>query len=105
MQHLNNGFNKFGVDDLTHVNMFITQKMWKKSFNHSSIIAKYWIACVLGYYNNYNMQFVNNGFNILEVNSSTHVHMLIIEKMWKKSLIHSNINVGFSIVISFNKLW
>ncbi len=105
MQHLNNGFNKFKVDDLTHVNMFTTQKMWKKSFNHSSIIAKYWVACVLGYYNNYNMQFVSNDFNILKMNSSTHVHMLIIEEMWKNSLIHSNINVGFSIVISFNKLW
>ncbi len=28
------------------------------------------------------------------MNGSTHVHMLIIEEMWKKSLIHSNINVG-----------
>jgi hypothetical protein len=37
------------------------------------------------------MKFVNNGFNILKVNGS----ILIIEKMWKKSLIHSNINVGF----------
>jgi len=40
------------------------------------------------------MQFVNNGFNILNVNGLTHVHMLIIEEMWKKSLIHFNINVG-----------
>ncbi len=37
---------------------------------------------------------MNNGFNILKVNGST----LIIEEMWKKSLIHSNINVGFKIV-------
>jgi hypothetical protein len=29
------------------------------------------------------MQFVNNGFNILKVNGSIHVHMLIIEQMWK----------------------
>jgi hypothetical protein len=41
---------------------------------------------------------VNNGFNILKVNGSTYLHMLIIEEMWKKSLIHSNINVGFKIV-------
>ncbi len=95
MQRLNNDFNKSKVDDLIHVNMFIIQKMWKKSFYHSSIIAKYWVACILGYYNNCNMQFVNNGFNILKVNSSIHVHMLIIEETWKKSLIHSNINVGF----------
>ncbi len=29
------------------------------------------------------MQLVNNSFNILKVNGSTHVHMLNIEKMWK----------------------
>jgi hypothetical protein len=29
MQHLNSGFNKFNVDDLTHVKMLIFQKMWK----------------------------------------------------------------------------
>jgi hypothetical protein len=40
------------------------------------------------------MQFVNNGFNIFKVNGS----ILILEEMWKKSLIHSNINVGFKIV-------
>jgi hypothetical protein len=34
------------------------------------------------------------GFNTLKVNGST----LIIEKMWKKSLIHSNINVGLKII-------
>jgi hypothetical protein len=37
------------------------------------------------------MQIVNNDFNILNVNGS----IIIIEKMWKESLIHSNINVGF----------
>jgi hypothetical protein len=37
---------------------------------------------------------VSNGFNLLKVNGS----ILIIEKMWKKSRIHSNINVGFKIV-------
>ncbi len=40
------------------------------------------------------MQFMNNNFNILKVNGST----LMIEEMWKKSIIHSNINVGFLIV-------
>jgi hypothetical protein len=40
------------------------------------------------------MQFVNNGFNILKVNGS----IMIIEEIKKKSLIHSNINVGFEIV-------
>jgi hypothetical protein len=56
MQHLNNGFNKLKVDDLTHVKMLIIQEMWKESWlNHSNIIAKYWIACVLVYYNKCNM--------------------------------------------------
>jgi hypothetical protein len=46
MQHLNNGFCKFKVDDSTHVKMLIFQKMWKNSLNHSSIIAMHWIACM-----------------------------------------------------------
>ncbi len=37
---------------------------------------------------------MNNYFNILKVNGST----MIIEEMWKKSLIRSNINVRFEIV-------
>ncbi len=89
------GFNKFKMDDSTHVKMLIVQNMWKNSLNHSNIIAKYWIACVLLCYNKCKMQFVNNHFNILKVNDSIYVHMFIIEEMWKKSLIHSNINVGF----------
>jgi hypothetical protein len=77
MQRLDNGFNKLKVDDSTHVNMLIVQEMWKNSLNHSIIIAKYWVACVLVYYNKCKMQFVSNGFNILRVNGST----LIIDKM------------------------
>ncbi len=34
------------------------------------------------------MQLVNNSFNKLKMNGSTHVHMLTIEVMWKKSLTH-----------------
>jgi hypothetical protein len=41
MQHLNNGFNKFKMDDLTHVKMLIVQKMWKNSLNHQNIFAKH----------------------------------------------------------------
>jgi hypothetical protein len=44
------------------------------------------------------MQFVSNGFNIVKLNGSIHVHMLIIEEMWKNWLIHFNINAGFKIV-------
>jgi hypothetical protein len=43
------------------------------------------------------MQFVDNGFNILKVNGQTHIRMLRIKEMWKKSLIHININVGFRV--------
>jgi hypothetical protein len=31
------------------------------------------------------MQFVNNGFNILKLNGSIHVHMLIIEEICEKN--------------------
>jgi hypothetical protein len=107
MQDLNNGFNKFKMHDLIHVNMLIIQEMWKNSLNHSSIIIKYWIICFLVYYNKCKTQFVNNGFNILKVNCSIHVHVLIIEYMWKRSLIHSNINVGFwiftCVLINYDK--
>jgi hypothetical protein len=30
------------------------------------------------------MQFMNNGFNILNVNGLVHIHTLIIKNMWKK---------------------
>jgi hypothetical protein len=40
---------------------------------------------------------VSNGFNILKVNGSTHVQMLNRRDV-KKSLIHSNINMGLKIV-------
>jgi hypothetical protein len=39
-------------------------------------------------------------FNILKMNGLTHVHMLIIEEMWKISIIQSNINVVGSWIIS-----
>jgi hypothetical protein len=55
MQHLNNGFNKLKMNDLTHVKMLIFQEMWKKLLNHSNIITKYWIACVLVYYNKWKL--------------------------------------------------
>jgi hypothetical protein len=59
------GFNKLKVDDLNHVQkMLIIQEIWKKSINHSNVIVKYWVACVLVYYNKCKMKFVNNGFNI-----------------------------------------
>jgi len=46
---------------------------------------------------------MSNGFNILKMSGS----ILIIEKMWKKSSIHSNMNVGFLIItcvlMNYNK--
>jgi len=83
------------MNDLIHVKMLIVQKMWKKPLNHSSIVTIHWVVCVLVYYNNYKMQFVNNNFNTLKVNGLT----LIIEDSWKYILkIHSNMNAGFEIV-------
>jgi hypothetical protein len=93
-QCLNYGFNKFKVDDLTHVKMNSSKNVKKNSLNHSSIIAKYWMAYVLIYYNKCKRQLVSNDFIILKVNDST----LINWKDVKKSLIHSNINVWFKIV-------
>ncbi len=91
------------MDDSTLVRMLIVQKMWKNLLNYSNIITKCWVTHVLIYYNKCKMQFVNNGFNILKVNGST----LIIEKMWKKSLIHFNISVGFQdfacVLINYDK--
>jgi hypothetical protein len=84
MQHLNKNFNKFKVEDSIHVKMLIGQKMWKISLNHSSIIVKHWVTCVSIYFNNYKMQLVINGFNILKVNGLTHVHILIVEFFFKK---------------------
>jgi hypothetical protein len=78
---LNNGFNKF--NDSTHVKMLIVQKMWKNSLNHSNLIAKHWIACFSINFNKCKMQLMNNDFSILKVNGLIHVHMLIIEKIWK----------------------
>jgi len=83
MQLMNNGFNTFKMNDSTHVKMLIVQKMWKISLNHSNIIAKHWVASVSIYSNKWKMQLVNNGFNILKVNSLTHVHRLLIEERWK----------------------
>jgi len=68
----------FKVSDSTHVKILVVQEMWKHSLKHSSIIAKYWVACVI-VYNKCKMQFVSNDFNILKLNSSTS----IIEDMWK----------------------
>jgi hypothetical protein len=47
------------------------------------MIAKYRVPFVSIYSHKCKMQLVNNKFNILKVNGSTHVHMLIVEKMSK----------------------
>jgi hypothetical protein len=72
--------------------------MWKNSLNLSNIIAKHWTTSVSIYYNKCKMQFMSDSFNVLNVNGLIHVHMMIIEEMWKKLVIYSNINVGFLIV-------
>jgi hypothetical protein len=53
--------------------------MWtNNSLNHSSIIVKYWITCVL--------IIISARWNLLKVNGS----ILIVENMSKKSLTHYN---------------
>ncbi len=95
MQCLNSGFNKLKMNDLIHVKILIVQKIWKKPLNHSSIMIKPWVVCVLVYYNKCKMQFVNNNFNTLKVNGLT----LIIEEMWKKKNLNSfQYKHGFEIV-------
>ncbi len=93
MQHLNSGFNKFKVDDLIHAKMNSSKNV-KNSLNHSNVIAKYWVAYIVIYYNKCKMQFASNNFNTLKMNDST----LINWKDVKKPLINSNINAWFKIV-------
>jgi hypothetical protein len=54
--------------------------------------CKHQVACVSIYTNKCKMQLMSNNFNILKLNGSIHVHMLIVEEMWTKSLTHFNIN-------------
>jgi hypothetical protein len=51
--------------------------------------------CVSIYVNKCNMQCLNNGFNEFKVVYSTHIKLLIVQEMWKKSLNHSNIIVKY----------
>jgi len=96
MQRLNSDFNKLKLQSgwFNSCKDVDNSRNVKKWLNHSNIIIKYLVACVLVYYNKCKMQFLSNDFNILKVNGS----ILIIEKMWKKSLIYFNINVGFLII-------
>jgi hypothetical protein len=55
MQHLNNGFNKFKVDDSTCATMLIVQKMWKNLLNHSNISVEHWVTCASIYSNKCNL--------------------------------------------------
>jgi len=57
------------------------------------MIAKHSVTCVSMYDNKCKMQFMSDSFNILNVNGLIHVHIMIIEEMWK-IVIYSNINVG-----------
>jgi len=47
------------------------------------VIGNIWIMVSI-YFNKCKIQLMNNDFNILKVNDSTYVHLLIIEKIWKK---------------------
>jgi hypothetical protein len=64
MQLGNNGFNTFKMNDSTHVQMLIAQKMW----DFAQITA-----CVLLNYDKCKMQPMSNGFNMIQVYNSIHV--------------------------------
>jgi hypothetical protein len=67
-------FNILKMNGLTHVHMLIIKEMWKKSLICFNINVRFLIViCVLMNYSKCKMQFMNNGFNMLKVNSSTHV--------------------------------
>jgi hypothetical protein len=51
--------------------------MWDLPSFYTSISKKY---------GEWKMQFVNNEFNTLKMDDSSHVQMLIIQEMWKISL-------------------
>jgi len=82
----------FKMIDSTHVQILIIQKMQKNSLTHSSINVKHEVVlCVSIYTSKCNMQHLNSGFNKLKVDYSTHLKMLIVQKMWEFSLNYSNI--------------
>jgi hypothetical protein len=79
MQCLNNGFNKFKVDDLTYVKFknVDSSKNVKKIIKPFKYNYKILNCMCLIYYNMCKMQLVSNGFNILKINGST----FMVEKM------------------------
>jgi hypothetical protein len=92
MQRLNSDFNKLKLQNgwFNSCKDVDNSRNVKKWLNHSNIITKYLVACVLVYYNKCKMKFLSNDFNILKVNGS----ILIIEKMWKKSLNFYYVTLG-----------
>jgi hypothetical protein len=64
MQLDRNGFNTFKMNDSTHVQMFIVQKMWG--------IYKLLHVFLLNY-DKCKMQPMNNGFNMIQMYNTTHV--------------------------------
>jgi len=62
--------------------------------------------CILIYINKCNIQYLNNGFNKFKVHDSIHIKLLIVQKMWKNLLNHSNIIIKHwtaCVSIYFNK--
>jgi hypothetical protein len=79
----------FKLNDSIHMQMSLVQEMWKKSLNHSNInVRHYVLMCVSIYIYKCNMQCLNFFFNKLKINDPTHIKMLIVQEMWKKSLNH-----------------
>ncbi len=70
MKFMNNGFNILKVNGST----LVIKEVWKKSLIASNINVEFRIiTCVLITYGKCKMQLLSNGFNMLKVDSSTHV--------------------------------
>jgi uncharacterized protein YvpB len=66
------------MNDSTHMQMLIIQKMWKISLTYLSINVKHEVIMFVSMYTSKcNMQHLNNGFNKFKVDDSIHVKMLI----------------------------
>ncbi len=64
------------------------------------------LLCVYQYTTKCNMQRLNSGVNKLEVDDLTHVKILIVQEIWKKSLKYSSVIVKYwiaRVLVYYNK--
>jgi hypothetical protein len=51
------------------------------------------------------MQCLNSGFNKFKMDDLIYVKMLIVQKMWKNSLNHSNIIAKYYMCLIYYNMW